>query len=90
MKKDLQEVYQIFAGIKTAERAKLFLQDMFTPAEMEQVVQRWRLVKLLHQGLPQREISRKLKISISKVTRGSRVMQTSGKGFKLFLEKHEN
>lgn len=86
MKKDLQEIYQVFAGIKTVERAKMFLPDMFTPAEIEQIVQRWRLVKLLHQGLPQREISKKLKISISKVTRGSRVMQTAGKGFKLFLD----
>lgn len=86
MKKDLTEIYTIFADLKTPERAKLFLQDMFTPGEIEQIVQRWRLVKLLHRGLPQREISKKLHISIAKITRGSRVLQTSGKGFKLFLK----
>lgn len=86
MKKDLQEIYSLFASIKTPQRAKIFLEDMFTPAELEQLIQRWRLVKMLHQGVPQRDISKKLRISISKVTRGSRVLKTSGKGFKLFLE----
>lgn len=86
MRKDLQEIYKIFAELKTPERARLFLQDMFTPGEIEQIVQRWRLVQLLHRGVPQREISKKLQISIAKITRGSRVLQTSGKGFKLFLQ----
>ncbi len=85
MKKDLQEIYEIFAKLKTPQRAKDFVNDMFTTGEIEQIVQRWRLIKMLHQGLPQREISKKLQISIAKVTRGSKVLQTSGKGFKLFL-----
>ena len=49
-----------------------FLQDLLTPGEYEALALRWQIVKMLADGMTQREITQKLKIGISTVTRGSR------------------
>lgn len=52
-----------------------FLQDMLTPAEINSIAERLRVVKLLMQGDSQRLVAKKLKCSISTVTRGNRILQ---------------
>jgi Trp operon repressor len=85
--KHYRELFALFAMIKTPEEARKLLTDMLTPQEMDSLVERWQLIQLLAQGMPQRDIADKLGISISKVTRGSRVLQYGGGGFTAFLKK---
>ena len=49
-----------------------FLHDLLTPGEYDALAIRWQIVKLLADGLTQREITERLHISIATVTRGSR------------------
>lgn len=65
----------------------MLLQDILTPAELEDIAERWQLVKELHKGTPQREIAAKLGVSITKITRGSRMLQDGSGGFAKFLKK---
>ena len=51
------------------------LEDLLTPAELLTVNERISIIEALSKGVAQREISKKLGVSISKVTRGSRVLQ---------------
>ncbi len=53
-----------------------FLGELHTPAELKDMALRWRLLKMLHQGYPQRAIAQKLKISLCKITRGSRLLKS--------------
>jgi TrpR family transcriptional regulator, trp operon repressor len=86
MKKEYYtELYELFSRLKTSEEAKLFLGDMLTPHELDQVAERWQLVKRLSKGMPQRKIKDELGISIEKVTRGSKELQKGKGGFQLFL-----
>ncbi len=50
----------------------MLMEDLFTPAEINAVAMRWQVIKELKKGTSQREIADKLKVSISKITRGSR------------------
>ncbi len=52
-----------------------FFQDMLTPAELEAISLRWKLLKDLHQGMTQRKISEKYGISLCKITRGSKLLK---------------
>jgi Trp operon repressor len=82
-----RELYELIASVKTAEEARLLLSDLLTPQEMDSMAERWQLVQLLAKDMPQRDISEKLGISISKITRGSRVMQHGTGGFAHFLKR---
>lgn len=85
--KHYRELCRLFASIKNEKEADRLLQDILTPQEIDSLAERWQLIQELEKGTPQREISEKLKVSISKITRGSRVMQYGAGGFKHFLSK---
>jgi TrpR family trp operon transcriptional repressor len=86
-KKHISELYTLFASVKNEKEAELLLKDILTPQEMESVAERWQLIQALATGMPQRDIAEKLGISISKITRGSRMLQFGAGGFKVFLER---
>ncbi|MBI1812741.1 hypothetical protein HY285_01250 [Candidatus Peregrinibacteria bacterium] len=61
--------------MKLNEReAAILLKDILTPNELASVTERWQLVRELAKDTPQREIAKKLRISISKITRGPRML----------------
>jgi len=64
-----KELGRVIASIKDEKEANELLCEILTPAEYEEVVKRWQIVKLLEQGVPQREIRDRLHVSIATVTR---------------------
>ncbi|HKJ99167.1 MAG TPA: Trp family transcriptional regulator [Desulfotignum sp.] len=70
-----RDLLQVISTLKNPEELERFLKDLFTPAELDDITLRWKLLKDLHKGLPQRKIARKYKISLCKITRGSRVLK---------------
>jgi TrpR family transcriptional regulator, trp operon repressor len=65
-----------------------FLFDILSPAEYKDLAVRWQIAKQLQKGLPQRDIAKNLKTSISTVTRGSREMMNKKGGFAKVLKKY--
>ena len=86
-KKAYDELFELFCSIKTKKEAQDLLKDILTPQELDSVAERWQEIQLLAAGRPQREIAKKLGISISKITRGSRMLQYGTGGFAHFLKK---
>ena len=64
-----------------------FLSDLFTPGEIEEFARRWQIVKMLHAGIPQREIAEKLGVGIATITRGARALADDTGGFVQILNK---
>ena len=85
--KHLRDLYQLFSSVRTEKEAEMLLTDMLTPGELRSLTKRWQELQLLANGMTQREVSQKLKISISKVTRGSRVLRHGTGGAWLFLKR---
>lgn len=52
-----------------------FLEDMMTPQEIEALVERIKIMHALSGGKTQREIAEELELSITTVSRGSRILQ---------------
>jgi TrpR family trp operon transcriptional repressor len=82
-----KNLYQLFASIQSEKEAKMLLEDLLTPQEVASLAERWQLIQELNKGTPQRDIAQKLGVSISKITRGSRMLQYGSGGFKHFLKK---
>ena len=80
-------LYKLFSAIRSEKEARMLLTDMLTPAELRSLAKRWEELSLLARGVKQRDVAKKLKISISKVTRGSRVLRDGSGGAWLFLRR---
>lgn len=76
-----EDLLDAFLKIKKPALMDAFLRDILTPVEYRDIITRWQIVKELSNNLPQREIARKLKVSISKITRGSRELSDKHGGF---------
>ncbi len=71
----LKNLAGTFLKNRSAKAMEYFLENMLTPGEIEEIAQRIEIIKLLHQGMPHREVAKKLKISIGTVSRGARVFK---------------
>ena len=85
MSTEPKDLADIILKIKDRKLAKNFLIDILTPFEREEIESRWALVKMLAKGIPQREIAKKLGISLCKITRGSRELKYGKGSFKKLL-----
>jgi TrpR family trp operon transcriptional repressor len=65
----------VLCRIRTPEEMERFLTEILTPAEFHDLALRWELMRQLSSGVPQRQIAADLKISLCKITRGSKILK---------------
>jgi TrpR family trp operon transcriptional repressor len=88
MKDGLKEFASVLARIQDERLIEELLVCMLTKRELEEVDGRWKLVKLLDQGMSQRKIAEKLKMSLCKITRGSKELKKENSAFKRVIEEY--
>lgn len=69
------ELLDIIFKIDNVDDLTQFFEDIFTPAELDDISLRWKLLKDLHKGMAQRKIADKYGISLCKITRGSKILK---------------
>ncbi len=84
-KKELLEVFSKLNSDK--DFIALFLKDMFTPNEIENLALRWQIIKKLNNKETHRSVAGDLGLGISTVTRGSRMLRNKDGGFHQMLKK---
>jgi TrpR family trp operon transcriptional repressor len=72
---EIDEIAKVFCRIDDIQVMKEFFDEIFTPAERRDFALRWELMKLIRQGMPQRQIASKLRISLCKITRGAKIVK---------------
>ena len=70
----ISELSGVLCSINNPAIMRKFLSELQTPSELKDLTLRWRLMKMLKLGRTQREIARDLKISLCKITRGSKIL----------------
>ena len=83
----LEEISTILNAMDNSQDIDIFLTQLLTPTEQSMIQRRWELVKLLYNGIPQREIASKLGMSLCKVTRGAKELKKEDSIFRQILEK---
>lgn len=63
-----------------------FFSCLFTPTERKDIANRWLLVEEIEKGTPQRDIAKSFKMSLCKITRGSRELKKENSAFKKMLD----
>ena len=67
-------------SLKSPAECGAFFADLCTPAELDALSGRWKVARLLDQGIPYREISQKTGISTATVTRVARCLTYGNDG----------
>lgn len=80
--RNCQKLAKILRQIKAPRQMALVLDDLLTYAETIDFLQRLAIAEALLAGEDQRGISRRLGVSIARVTRGSKAVKASKGGFK--------
>jgi|SRR5690606_9987566 len=78
----IEGLVQALAALKDAEEIRAFLEDLCTPAELEAMGDRWRVVPQLLQGVPYREIHDRTKVSVTTIGRVARTLERGAGGYR--------
>jgi len=77
-------------SLETAAEMKQFLEDLCTPAEIEAMVDRWRVAQLLVKGYSYRDIRAVTEVSVTTIGRVARFMEQGTGGYLNVLNRLEN
>ncbi len=71
----LKKIASVVAKMESEKEIENFFRAFMTPKECHTLCDRYLLIEMLMAGHPQREISEKLGVSISQISRGSAELQ---------------
>ncbi len=78
METNIDQIAHYLSKTEDANKIRVFLEELFTPAEIKDIANRWQIVKLLQRGKTQRKIAAELHVSLCKITRGSKELKKKG------------
>ncbi len=77
---------QTLAGLRKANDIRDFLRDLCTPAELQALTDRWRVVRLLEAGHAYRKISAQTGVSVTTIGRVARYLTDGNGGYQRALQ----
>ncbi len=75
MKPDEAHLLQALCAVRTPDEMRRVLGDLLTRSEYAALLKRWSILCLLRDGMPQREVARRIGGSLCNVTRGARLLR---------------
>ncbi len=85
------ELIEIFTDIDDEKTMTRLFEEIFTEKERRDIALRWQLLKELHEGQTQRKIAENHKISLCKITRGSKILKDTDSIIRqILIEKFGN
>ena len=76
-------------SLETPASMRAFLRDLCTPAELEALTDRWRVVPYILKGTPYREIHERTAVSITTIGRVARFLKQGNGGYLAALANAE-
>lgn len=80
-------LYDGVVSLTTPEECEQFLRDLCTPAELQALVDRWTVVRMLRRGLPYREIHDRTGVSVTTIGRVARFLADGFGGYQTVAER---
>ena len=82
-----RELFTAILALKTPDEARDFFYDLCTPAELEGLVDRWRIALMLLQKTPYRKIAEDTKVSTATIVRVARFLNNGFGGYKTVMKR---
>ena len=81
------ELFNAILALETSDEARDFFYDLCTPAELEGLVDRWRVAQMLLQKTPYRKIAEDTKVSTATIVRVARFLNNGFGGYKKVMKR---
>ncbi len=84
--------HRLYAAVMTLQdidEAREFFRDLCTPAELQAIADRWRVVGLLREKRPYREIHDLTGVSVTTIGRVARFLEYGNGGYRRAVERLE-
>ena len=85
--KQATELLEAILSLKSAKECKAFLRDLCTLSEIEAMIERFQVVKMVKRNIPYREISKKTGSSTATVTCVAHWLHHGMGGYNLVLDR---
>ena len=86
---DLDALALALAGLSVPGDVRAFLIDLCTPAELEAMADRWKVVPLLNEGVPYREIHDRTLVSVTTIGRVARALEHGAGGYGRAIQQRQ-
>jgi TrpR-related protein YerC/YecD len=83
----MEDLFEAIRSLEGSDEVEAFLRDLCTLSELEAMAHRWEVVKLLDEGFPYHEISRRTGASTTTVTRVSHWLRHGEGGYRTALAR---
>jgi len=81
------QLFNAFAALKNSSEVEQFLRDLCTPAELQAMADRWRVVEPIKQGRAYRQIYDATGVSVTTVGRVARFISQGNGGYNLIYQR---
>jgi len=85
--KQATELFEVILSLKSTKECKAFLRDVCTLSEIEAMIERFQVAKMVKDNVPYREISKKTGSSTATVTRVAHWLHHGMGGYDLVLDR---
>jgi len=89
IKSAARSLSEALLSLQTTQEVTQFLEDLCTPAELEAMVDRWRVAQLVRQGHSYREIRDMTEVSVTTIGRVARYIEHGTGGYRTALQRLE-
>lgn len=86
-KTGMARLHRAFLSLETAGECRVFLEDLCTFKEVEEMARRLEVAQLLAQGRNYQEIARQIEVSTATISRVNRALRYGSGGYETVLER---
>ncbi len=81
------DLFDAILALNTSDETRNFFYDLCTPAELEGLIDRWRVAKMLVQKTPYRKIAEETNVSTATIVRVARFLHNGFDGYKTVMQR---
>lgn len=82
-----EDLYAAVLQLETVGEVESFFFDLCTPAELEGLVDRWRVAQMLVRKIPYRQIAAETKVSTATIVRVARFLNNGNGGYRTIMRR---
>ena len=82
-----EDLYAAILQLQSVEEVESFFFDLCTPAELEGIVDRWRVAQMLVRKIPYRQIAAETNVSTATIVRVARFLNNGNDGYRTIMRR---
>jgi len=87
--KDIDDLYVAITRLESLEECRKFLRDLLTETEIREFAERWKVARLLSQGIPYTAIEKETGLSSRTIARVHKWLKQGKGGYTMMLKRLE-